>query len=77
MTTRLEKCSECDMVYVRDSNTGKFHPRYKAEQICNGCHADFQRGLMREHMGQFWSLQFSPLRPRVTNGHGQSTKPEK
>lgn len=37
MSARLEKCSECGRVYVRHSETGKFHPRYRAEQICYEC----------------------------------------
>lgn len=43
MSARLEKCSECGRVYVRHSETGKFHPRYRAEQICYECAAELQR----------------------------------
>lgn len=63
MSKRIEKCSECDNVYVRDSETGKVHPRYRAEQICDECHSAFQRGFMQEHISQFWSLDYCSLRP--------------
>lgn len=43
MSKRLEKCSECDRVYVRDSETGKVHPQFRAEQICDACHEEFER----------------------------------